>query len=586
MGADLIPIDCYILTPIQLMDAQSKFKRAGFWIRLLATWMDGVIIYLLLTAVFYLFVYAAPQLYFPFNFTFFVTGLVYAVTLTALNGQTIGKYLLNITVRDKDGSKLSFYKILLRETILKIISGVVLFLGFFWIGFSKNKMAWHDYIVRSTVVKNKKRLRFAHSWKIVALASLLFFSLNYLWTFFGLISEAKKMELNNAAVSLPFVNRNTVVLTDIATVKDTSFVNWLNNNDQSPEAYALQVAATHQVTLFGEMHENADNLNFFNQIIPKLYHQSGIRVIAMEVIPCSMNEKVEQLVNGKIYDSSLALEIARAQCWKSWGFKEYWNVLKTVWQLNQSLSGGVEKMRVIGLDTDWEMPNLALLGTSQDSKGKTGFWEKFRIFSAIKDFPKFSYRDQLMALNVEKEIINKHQKAVIWIGINHTLINFVPTIQKNNTTVAAGARFGYLLSQKYKNTFFQITLHQNLIFSDSDTACKYTITNFLDTVMNRRNNKPVGFTIAASPFEKLRDNCLSIFTKYPSLCYGDIAEGLIFLGPREKYNECTWLPGYISNEMFMKYKPMYDLMFGQKQELKFKNAAELNQILVKYLGKK
>ena len=118
------------------------------------------------------------------------------------------------------------------------------------------------------------------------------------------------------------MNRDPSTLTDIASAKDTSFVSWLDKNGQTPEAYALQVAATHQVTIFGEMHENADNLNFLNQIIPQLYQLSGIRVIAMEVISSSMNKKAEQLVKGKTYASTLALEIARANGWKLWGFKE------------------------------------------------------------------------------------------------------------------------------------------------------------------------------------------------------------------------------------------------------------------------
>jgi len=566
------------------MNTQNESKRAGFWVRLLATWVDCVIVYTLLTAVFYLFVYTAPQLYFPFNFTFFLTGMVYTVILTAATGQTVGKHLLNVEVCAGDGSRLPFYKIVMRETVLKAFSATILFLGFLWIGFSKTKRGWHDYLVGSIVVRSKKQLQFGGFWKIAALATFLVFSANYAWNFIGPILDANKIQLKNAAVSLPFIDRNPADLMDIAVANDSSLVSWLNQNDRSPEDYAVQMAATHQITLFGEMHENADNLNFFNHIIPRLYHQSGVRVIAMEVIASSLNQETEELVTGKMYDSSLAMHIARAQCWKSWGFKEYWDVLKTVWTLNHSLPAGAEKMRVVGLDTEWDMPNLALMGTSQDSKGHTGFWEKFRIFSVIQDLPKSLYRDQLMARNVEKEIIDTHQKGVVWIGVNHTLIDFVPTVQKNHVSIAAGPRFAYLLSQKYKDVFFQIVLHQNLFFSDSDTACTACVTTFLDTVMNKRNNKPIGFSVATSPFEKLRDHCLSIFTKYPSVDYGDLAQGLIFLEPSSKHHECSWIPGYISNEMYLKYKPMYVLLFGRNKALKFDNATQLNQILEKYLS--
>jgi uncharacterized RDD family membrane protein YckC len=570
---------------ICIMNTQIEFQKAGFWIRLLATWVDCLVIYAVLTGIFYLLVYTSPSMYFPFNFTFFVIGLIYSAILISLKGQTIGKYLMGITVYNKDAGKLPVYKALLRESILKFISAIIFFFGFFWIGFTKNKKGWHDYIVKSLVLKNKTQLKAVGFWKMAAVATLLLFSVNYLWRFASPILEAGKMNINLSKVRLPFMDRNPSVVTDIASLKDTSFVSWLDKNAQSPEAYALGIAATHQVTLLGEAHGNLNNLNFFNLIIPKLYYQSGIRVIGMEVIPATMNKNLEKLVNAKVYDSTLALEIARNQCWRTWGMKEYWDVLKTVWELNQSLPDSVEKMRIIGLDSDWEMPNFSLLGFSQDSKGKTAFWEKFRFFSVIEDIPKIYYRDKLMARNVEKEIINKHQRAVILIGVNHTLINFFPTKQKNNSTQIIGARFGILLSQKYKNSIFQINFHSINEFSESDGFCNNTIYTFLDSVLGKRRNKPAGFTVASSPFEKLRDNCLSVFTRFPSVknpsvCYGDLVEGLIYLAPLREQPQCTWMPGYVSNEMFMKYKPLYYLVFGKNSERKFKNAKELNQSLL------
>ena len=555
----------------------NELKKGGFWIRLLATWMDCIIIYMVLTGIFYLLLFTSTYVYFPFNFTFFVVGIIYSATLIALKGRTIGKYLLGLTVENSDGTRLSFFKSILRETVLKILSGVVLFLGFFWIGFSKKKMAWHDYLVKSSVVQNKKHVKNAGMWKIIALSSFLLFFGNYVWNFIGIIVDAKKIEINPSAVRLPFMERNLSTVTDVSSVKDTSFVNWLDKNAQTPEEYAIQIAATHQITMFGEMHENANNLNFFNQIIEPLYYKSGIRVIAMEVIPASMNKQVDKLINGKTYDSSLAMEIARSQSWKMWGFKEYWDVLGTVWKLNKSLPAGAERMRLVGIDCDINMPNVSLLGLSHgDSKGTPAFAEKFRVFSAIEDIPYLIYRDKIMAGNIEKEIIDKHQKAVVLIGYNHTMINFTNSAVKNKKIESINPRFGVLLSQKYKNTFFQVELYQRLDFNEGNTVCSDpSIDNLLDSVMRQRANKPAGFTIAGSPFEKLRDNCSPFFSQFPSVCYGDIAQGLIFLKPFNVRNKCKWLPGYISNEMFMKYKPLYDLITSDK--VRFKNAEEVNQ---------
>ena len=567
------------------MKAGIEMNKAGFWIRLLATWIDCVFIYFVLKFIFYLFLFTSTNIYFPFNFTFFIVGIIYSVILITLKGQTIGKYFLGIKVYNKDGSKLSPVNSLLRESVLKILSGIVLFLGFFWIGFSRKKMGWHDYISQSKVLQNESQKRSTFFLRFLALISFILFFANYIWNFTGIIIDAKKMSLSPASVKLPFMERDPSTVKDVSLLSDSQFVNWLDKNAQTPEDYALQTAATHQITLFGEIHENADNLQFFNKIIEPLYFKSGIRVIAMEVIPASMNKKVDILVNGKTYDSKLALEIARSQCWKMWGFKEYWDVLETVWKLNRSLPKDAQRMMVVGLDGDWELPNISLLGLSQDSKGRSPFWEKFRFFSVIKDIPTQLYRDEMMARNIEREVIDKNQKAVVLIGFNHTLINYTNAEIKNNKIVAVKPRFGVLLSQKYKNKVFQIELFQRLDINEENIKCKSSIDAFLDSVMSKRKNQPVGFTIAASPFDKIRDSCSMFFTKFPAISYGDIAQGLIFLKPFNERKQCTWLKGYISDEMFMKYKPMYDLVFGKNPKIKFKNATELNHVLETWLGK-
>ncbi len=565
------------------MSTPTGFKKAGFWLRLLATWVDCLVVYVALKAFFYLLLYLHPA-YFPFNFTFFVVGIIYSAFTVALTGQTIGKYLLGIRVFANDGKRLRFGKALLRESFLKIISGIVLFMGFFWIGFSKNKKGWHDYIIRSSVLKIKEQPFAVTVWRFTALVSFLFFLTRYSWNFTSEIIKADKMNVKTASIKLPFMDRNPSEVTEISAVKDTSFVNWLDTNAQTPESYAIEAAAKHPVTLFGEMHEDANNLNFFNEIIPALYHKSGVRVIAMEVIPESMDKKVGLLVNQKKYDTALAMQIARSQCWRMWGFKEYWDVLRTVWELNQSLPHGAEKMKLIGIDADWEMPDLALLGTSQDSKGKTAFWEKFRAFSAVKDLVVSASRDKIMAENIAKEILDTHKKAVVWIGFNHTLLRCTRCLRVNNKIQVLSPRFGVLLSQKYPNTFYQLELYQKLDINEKNTVCNPSIDGFMDSVMQKRNNKPAGFNIAGSPFERLRDDCSMFFQLSPSMCYGDIADGVIFLKPFKDRKECSWMPGYISDEMFMKYKPLYDLVFKQNPKIKFENAAELNNVLIKYLG--
>lgn len=77
---------------------------------------------------------------------------IYFAGLNAAFGGTIGKNSLGLKVTNLSGGKLSFSQNLLRETVGKALSSI-LFLGFIWIAFDKNKQGWHDKIAKTYVVK-------------------------------------------------------------------------------------------------------------------------------------------------------------------------------------------------------------------------------------------------------------------------------------------------------------------------------------------------------------------------------------------------------------------------------------------------
>ncbi|HTK03702.1 MAG TPA: RDD family protein [Alphaproteobacteria bacterium] len=69
-------------------------------------------------------------------------------------GATPGKKALGIKVTRTDGSSLGFWRVVLRETIGKWLSSI-LYIGYLWVIWDKNKQAWHDKIADTKVVTNK-----------------------------------------------------------------------------------------------------------------------------------------------------------------------------------------------------------------------------------------------------------------------------------------------------------------------------------------------------------------------------------------------------------------------------------------------
>lgn len=549
-------------------------NNAGFWLRALAMWIDLLIVYTGLKLFYYLLLILPVMIYFPFEFTLLMALFVYSISLTYWKGQTLGKWLLNITIISSTNNKLSILKVILRETVLKLLSASVLFLGFFWIGFTRKKKAWHDFIVNSNVRKNDNPTIINILAKYIGIVLFVLLFGNYLFGLYDVYNRSKALALMKK-VEYPFMLRNAddvIEISKLPTSNDTIFENWLVKNSKTPEDYVVEIASKYRVTLIGEEHEIKDNLDFFNKVIPNLYHKSGVRCIALECLPRTMNRKIEKLINGETFDRSLAITIARSQPWALWGYKEYWDVLETIWKLNKSITDNSEKMRIVGIDEDWEGPYFAYFSMGDDKLGKVPIVEKLKAPFIIDDFAKMMLRDELMAYNIEKEIIKKNVKGVVWIGSDHTLTNFARPIVINGKIKTTKPRMGVFLNQKYGNQIFQITLNFNIKSSDSSY-----FNPFIERIMDKSGLDGITFNLINSPFAKLRDNGSKLFKLYPTIEFQDISEGFIYLKPLKQLQKCTWTKDYISKDMFMKYKPFY----CSKLKYDFSSAEQMNNIMNK-----
>jgi uncharacterized RDD family membrane protein YckC len=146
---------------------------AGFWKRVVAYSVDSIPIFIITFLIFYFFLGfdqtlkdyrdsdRSPEARIEFysernkvRDTSLIFWLVYCTILeaSALKG-TFGKRLLRISVVDKKGDKISFYRSLSRNSS-KMLSAIPLFLGFFWVAFTKEKKGWHDMIAKTYVIKD------------------------------------------------------------------------------------------------------------------------------------------------------------------------------------------------------------------------------------------------------------------------------------------------------------------------------------------------------------------------------------------------------------------------------------------------
>jgi uncharacterized RDD family membrane protein YckC len=138
-------------------------EYAGFWIRLAATVVDTILLFVI-TAPLLLWIYGANYwtdlrfIHGPAEFLISYVAPAVATVLFWLRWQaTPGKMLLSLRVVDAGtGNTLSVGQAATRY-VCYILSALPLCLGFIWVAFDRRKQGWHDKIAQTVVVRAKDR---------------------------------------------------------------------------------------------------------------------------------------------------------------------------------------------------------------------------------------------------------------------------------------------------------------------------------------------------------------------------------------------------------------------------------------------
>lgn len=156
-------------SPVQYMAAVQPY--GGFWIRLLAYLIDRFIVGAAFSpiAIFFALRMIAElnryrydhdaQLGHIFHFVGIIVPLalivqwLYEALLTSSSWQaTVGKRVLNLKVTDEAGNRISFERATGRF-FAKILSGLILEIGFIMVAFTPRKQGLHDMIAGTLVMK-------------------------------------------------------------------------------------------------------------------------------------------------------------------------------------------------------------------------------------------------------------------------------------------------------------------------------------------------------------------------------------------------------------------------------------------------
>ncbi len=138
--------------------------KAGFWIRVVATLIDGTLVFLLqlvlglglaLTGI----VSGGGSeeelsgLMLLVQLFSYVLSFAYYVFFTGYCGQTPGKMAVRVKVIRRDGTPISYLRAAFREVPAKFVSAIILGIGYLMVAFDDQKQGLHDRIADTYVIK-------------------------------------------------------------------------------------------------------------------------------------------------------------------------------------------------------------------------------------------------------------------------------------------------------------------------------------------------------------------------------------------------------------------------------------------------
>lgn len=121
-----------------------SYPRAGFFARLWATLLDGLVV-------------GGILLMLPHRLQSYALVLwsAYHIALWAWKGSTIGGIILGIRCVRLDGQPVNLPVAVIRS-LASFLSAIVAFVGFFWVGWDRDRQSWHDKIAGTTMIKLPK----------------------------------------------------------------------------------------------------------------------------------------------------------------------------------------------------------------------------------------------------------------------------------------------------------------------------------------------------------------------------------------------------------------------------------------------
>ena len=307
---------------------------------------------------------------------------------------------------------------------------------------------------------------------------------------------------------------------------------WLEVEGETPEKYVVGLFSDHDVVFLGEQHRVKQDALLVQSLIEPLY-KAGVRVLATEFGRREDQAEIDSLLGAPEWNEDLAREIAFRQfVW--WGYREYVDIYRSAWVLNQGLPEGAPRFRILGINAS---PDWSLIRTEADRDDPA---IKRKVWGGTSEE---DWADVIL------DAVRSGEQVLVYCGIHHAFTEYRQPIVIDgefrlfDRSLRCGNHVFAALGKRAVTLFLHAPWHGQEGYG---SRMRHPAGGVIDALMLAEGPRPVGFDLAEGPFGEIRVEDAVYRHGYEDFKLLDFCDGWIYTKPISECVGVTPIPGWVN----------------------------------------
>ncbi len=304
---------------------------------------------------------------------------------------------------------------------------------------------------------------------------------------------------------------------------------------QDPIEYVLEKLEQFDLVMIGEHHYTREQPTFIQDVIKRCYEKDVIDFLFLEFGEFQDQGKIEAFLKSSEYNPQLVIDALRNGCDFGWGYKEYFDIFKLIYDKNKNRR---EKEKIKIVLVDGPPSTISMQKALYECFDGSSLSEKDKWHKASWLREGIAGRDPVMAEVMAIYLFDgRRQKGIYYAGSDHIRED----LRKKDYGLHLFSAGG-ILSLKYPGRVCSLAFHNKPQYWQNSNDF-----NFFEQLYKRHAK---AFAIDTADL-RISHFMLKSDISSQGIPLTEAFDGYIVLNLSEDYHDCSFVPGFY-NDNFAK----------------------------------